>query len=231
MKDVIVCSAYTHRQHMIDEYEDQLAAAGIDFHLEPITLENGIVSITARWKFEYMRRMCERFDMYERIVFTDAWDVLFFGTKVDLMTKIPVYPIVSAERNCWPEEDLAESIQFPTPTPWRYVNAGMIAGHPRALLSFREEALRKPDLDLMEQAWFNRRLVAKDSHFVTDIVTQLFYTVSYDREDGSLKLKDGKLWNSRFDTYPQFFHFAGPCSSVPFRAMLRGATSSLCASA
>jgi hypothetical protein len=227
MKDIIVVSAITERRHMIDEYEDQLAAAGIDFHLEPITLANGIASITARWKFEFMRRMCERFDMYERIVFTDAWDVLFFGTKGELMEKLPEELLVSAERNCWPEPGLPSRFS----RPWCYVNAGMEAGDPMAIYNWCNRSLTMPDLDLMDQAWFNRQLTDISRLRAIDCSTSLFYTVSYDREDCSLRLKNGKLWNSRFDTYPQFFHFAGPCSSVPFRAMLRGATDSLCASA
>jgi len=219
MKDVIVVSAITERRHMIDEYEDQLAAAGIDFHLEPIKLDNGIASITARWRFGFIRAMCERFKSYRRIIFTDAWDVLFFGTKEDLLGKISPFPLVSAERNCWPEENLVDRI--PDNGPWRYVNAGMFCGKPSVILGWIEDALRTPDLDMMDQAWFNRRLANRDFAIIPDYRTSIFYTVSYDREDGSLHKRLRGPCNYAYGTYPQFFHFAGPCSSVPFRAMLR----------
>jgi hypothetical protein len=228
MSDVIVVSAITERRHMIDEYEDQLAAAGIDFHLETVNLADGIGSITARWKLAFMRRMCERFAHFSRIVFTDAWDVLFFGTKEELLAKLPDFPMLGAERNCWPEPGIASN--FNSGSPWRFCNAGMLAGCPKQILQWIELALKTPDLDMMEQAWFNRRRANQDLMFRLDVYTSLFYNVSYDREDGALQLRGGRLWNSTFDTFPQFFHFPGPCSSVPFRAMLRTGKP-LCASA
>jgi hypothetical protein len=225
MKDVIVISAITERRHMIDEYEDQLEASGIEFHLEPISLENGIVSITARWKFEHIAKMCEKFSEYQKIIFTDAWDVLFFGTKEDLLRNIPAGPLVSAERNLWPEENL--DFRRTLRSPWRYCNAGMMCGSPSDFFEWTDHELSMPNLDLMEQAYLNRKIASGSYGFNLDIYTSLFYTVSCDREDGSLRLKNGKLWNSKFDTYPQFFHFSGKCSSVPFRAMLRGMVDSL----
>ena len=228
-KDVIVVSAITERRHMIDEYEDQLAATGIDFHLEPVTLADGIGSITAWWKFSFLREMCQRFSDYDRIIFTDAWDVLFFGSKSELLAKIPSWPTFSAERNCWPESELAESII--STSPWRFCNAGMMAGAPLAILRWLETPSPSSDWDMMDQAWLNRRLADHSFPVTLDETTKLFYTVSCDREDGSLRIRNSKPFNARYGTYPQFLHFAGPCSSTPFRAMLRGATESLCASA
>ena len=229
MNDVIVCSYATERAGMLDEYENSLAAAGIDFHLEIVSLPQGIGSVTARWKFEFMARMAEQFSSYQRIIFTDAWDVMFIGGKEELLPKIPEHVLVSAERNCWPEADLAD--QFSDHTPWRFCNAGMISGHPHAITAWVPWALGTADLDMLEQAWFNRRYADTPTPFVLDETTSLFYTVSFDREGGELQLKFEKPWNSVDDTHPQFFHFAGPCSSVPFRALLRGAIPSLCASA
>ncbi len=222
MKDVIIVSYLTERRHMIDEYEDQLIHAEIDYHFHPVTLKDGIASVTARWKLDFIVEMASTFYDYKRIVFTDAWDVLFFGTKEELIPKIPEIPIVSAERNCWPENDI-ENL-FTLESPWRFVNAGMIAGNPQHLYRWAKEALLMRELDLIEQAWMNRRVAYKDYPICIDSFTSLFYTVSYDREDGSLRMKNGRLWNSRFDTFPQFFHFAGPCSSLRFRAMMRGRT-------
>lgn len=219
MKDVIVVSPITERRGMLDEYEDQLAAAGIDFHLEAVQLADGINSMTARWKFGFLKRMCERFGEYSRIIFTDAWDVLFFGSKEELLEKIPALPIMSAERNCWPENDL--NFKQEIPGPWRYYNAGMVAGCPLDIFTVVSNLLHMDDLDIMEQAWMNRQLARGRTPFSIDSRTELFYTVSFDREDGSLQTRDGKLWNLTTGTCPQFFHFSGKCSSAPFRAMLR----------
>lgn len=227
MNDLIVISAITHRAGMIDEYEDQLDAAGIDHHFHPIKLENGIVSITARWKFEFLREMCREFNNYERIVFTDGWDVLFYGGKEEALRKIPEQPIMSAEHNCWPESNLAD--KFTSPSPWRYCNPGMIAGSPAGINLWLQFCDKLGDTDLMEQKWCNRIKANPVTNYLIklDVETKLFYVVSHDSEDGFLRLNEGRPWNSRFNNSPQFFHFSGHCSSVPFRGMLRGVTKSL----
>jgi hypothetical protein len=219
VKDVIVCCYLTHRNGMMDEYDQQLRQAEIDTCFHIVTLPDGINSVTARWKLEYMQEMCDRLQAYSRIVFTDAWDVLFFGTREDLLTKLPACPVVSAERNCWPEPEIAEHLI--SQTPWRFSNPGLISGGPSELLEWIDDALKTPSLDLMEQAWMNRRLAARDLPFALDGLTYAFYTVSADQEDGALQIKDDQIWNSRFDTYPQFFHFSGKCPSRAFRDTLR----------
>lgn len=229
MKDVIVVSYTTKRGGMLDEYEDQLAAADIDFHLEPVVLEDGIVSITAQRKLDFVIDLCKKFEDYARIVFTDAWDVLFYGSKDDLLPKIPSWPMFSAERNCWPEPDLAP--KFASTSPWRFANAGMLTGSPAPLTVWAKAVRRIPETELMEQIWLNRRIAEERFPGILDETTGLFYTVSCDREDGALQIRGGKPFNARYGTYPQFLHFSGRCSSTPFRAMLRGATDRLCASA
>lgn len=216
MKDVIVVSYATHRAGLLDEYEAQLAAAGIDFHLETVELVEGINSVTARWKFEFMRRMCERFIDYQRIVFTDAWDVLFFGRKEDL--SIPPHLLISGERNCWPEDGIAEAIQ--SPSPWRYCNAGLVCGSPLMIRDWLLWNSSVGDPGGLEQQWFNRRIVDRASPVFVDAMTRHFYTVSADKEDCSLRSISGRPWNSRYNTSPQFFHFSGQCPTEPFRRML-----------
>lgn len=225
MKDVIVVSYATHRAGLLDEYEQQLKDAQIDFHLESVELADGINSVTARWKFAFMLRMTKRFADYECIVFTDAWDVLFFGTRDDLMPKIPKVCAISAERDCWPEDDLAQQIAHHG--PWRYCNAGMMGGSTQGIMAFVNGVSPFPELDLMEQQWLNRRLVEGRCPWMVDCATSLFYTVSQYHEDGSLQIKDGKLWNSHFNSFPQFLHFSGKCPTEPFQAMLRGEVDAL----
>lgn len=218
MKDVIVVSYATHRAGLLDEYEAQLAAAGIDFHLETVELEDGINSVTARWKFEFMRRMCERFKEYERIVFTDAWDVLFFGTKADLLKRLPEYLVISAERQCWPDPTVAEG--FTSDSPWRFCNAGIMGGNRNSVILTAIHSLSADDLELMEQEWLNKQLSEQGGSEFIDERTEVFYTVSADKEDGSLSSIDGRPWNWTTDTHPQFFHFSGQCPTEPFRRML-----------
>lgn len=219
MKEVIVVAQITHREGMIDEYEQQLNDAGIPFYWHQIApLPAGANSITMRRRIEYIKAMATRFLDYEYIVMTDAWDVLFYGTKDELLSKLPENMIVSAERNCYPESHLAP--QFTSESPWRYANNGMLSATPRMLLSWCKLAEQTPDLDYLDQCWFNRRAAEGSSLVWLDETTSIFYVVSAWLEDGSLKLKNGRPWNSKYDTFPSFFHFSGKCPDSGFRRLL-----------
>lgn len=224
-KSIIVVAYATHRAGMLDEYEAQLASADIPFHLEQASpMPQGANSITMRRRIDYMRAICEKFIDYELIVMTDAWDVLFFGDKQTLVDKIRGRFTVSGERNCYPEGHL--SPMFKSRSQWRFVNNGMLTGAPEEILAFLAWADTTPDLHILDQAWFNRRAAEGDA-FYLDESTEFFYVVSAWMEDGSLKLKDGRPWNSRYGTYPAWFHFSGKCPDDRFRAMLRGEVESL----
>jgi hypothetical protein len=221
MSDLIVVAGATHREGFINEYEQQLAFAGIEFYLAPLEkLPLGANSITMRRRVSYIREICQKFSDRKFIVMTDAWDVLFYGTKGELISKIPATMIVSGERNCYPEPEL--SSRFNSTSPWRFANNGMIAGSPAYILDWLEWAEQMPDIDLLDQAWFNRRLVDDPNCIAIDETTALFYVMSATQEDGALRMKDGRPWNSRYDTSPCFFHFSGKCPDDRFRALMKG---------
>lgn len=225
-KSIIVVAYATHRAGMLDEYEAQLAAADIPFHIEQASpMPQGANSITMRRRIDYMRAMCEKFIDYERIVMTDAFDVLFFGTKQELIDKVSWVPTVSAERNCYPEPSLAD--KFVDVTPWRYCNNGMLSGGPDKILAFLRWAERTPDLDILDQGWFNRRMADGGMPLAIDWYTKVFYVVSATQEDGALKMEGERPWNSKTGAFPAFFHFSGKCPDDHFRAMLRGEVESL----
>lgn len=228
MNDLIVVAPATERKYLLDEYEDQLRKAGIDFHIEPVVLPDGIGSMTMRWRIDYWRRMCDKFRLYYRIVFTDAWDVLFFGSKEELCWKIPPL-LISAERNCWPDESLAVSNTLRG--PWKYPNPGMMCGYPdyivRWLDHISDEETFDDRLDLMDQLWCNHCAYSTLGVIPLDSRATVFYVVSADKENMELTIRDGRPYNSRYRTFPSFFHFAGPCHPDPFRALLRGEVVSL----
>lgn len=219
MKDVIVVVHATERKYLMDEYEAQLKEQEIPLHVEPVELPDGIGSMTMRWRLEYWQRMCRKFSDYDRIVFTDAWDVLFYGPKEQLFWSIPPI-LMSAERNCWPDESLAGNALFCG--PWRFPNPGMLAGYPLYIERMATYGLMEHGLKIMDQLWCNR-----NGGFPLDSYTTLFYVASADKEDGSLRTAMGVPFNSRYKTFPQFIHFAGPCHPDRFRAMLRGEVESL----
>lgn len=222
MNDLIVCAGLTHRSGMLDEYERQLAAASVPFHLETLEpLPGGANSINMARRIQFVRTLALRFiNNYAKIVITDAWDVLFYGSCEELVAKVPDTLIVSAERNCYPEAEYGSRIQGAT--PWRYVNNGMMAGSPAYLLTWCNQAAQSPDLDILDQAWFNRRRAEGSDLTPIDTRTELFYVVSATLETGDLRMKDNRPWNSSCDTYPCFFHFSGQCNPGDFRKLLNG---------
>lgn len=226
-KSIIVVAGATHREGFLDEYESQLASADIPFHLEPLpTLASGANSITMRRRIDYMRAMCEKFIDYKRIVMTDAWDVLLMAPKEELINKVPIDGmVVSGERNCYPEPHLHS--KFYSSSAWRFVNNGCLAGNPEYILEWIEKASETDDLEILDQAWFNRRRAESWTPLWIDETTELFYVVSATQEDGALQMKRYRPCNTRYDTTPCFFHFSGRCPDDRFRAMLKGEVESL----
>lgn len=217
MRDLIVVAHATERKYLLDEYEGQLREAQIDFHLEDVSpLPDGIGSMTMRWRLNYWKRMCKKFADYDRIVFSDAWDVLFYGNKW-VTWRIPPF-LMSAERNCWPDESL--SVHYKFRSPWRFPNPGMMAGYPEYISAWIDilRAGLKANMDVMDQLAFCQLAANHPELVPLDVYTSLFYVVSADKEDGSLR----HLSNTRYGTRPYFFHFAGTCHPDPFRAMLSG---------
>jgi hypothetical protein len=103
----------------------------------------------------------------------------------------------------------------------------MMACSPEGLYEWIEKAEKVGDLDFLltsgsDQAWFNRRLVGNPEVVPLDDTTNLFYVVSWDDghlEDNATQMKDGRLWNSTFDTYPNFVHYAGHGNCEPLRIL------------
>jgi hypothetical protein len=213
VKDVMVVTSCTGEAGLAHAYDLQLKGAGIDHCFETVPFATSSFFMEAR--LQYWHDLAVRFQEYKMIVITDAWDVLFFGTKDDLLDKLQHSVLMSSEQNCFPGpefgyEELTDKIDGPT--AWKYANPGMVAADPVQLIQWVTKARKTVDLEQSDQAWCNRRLYDSQVPILLDYNTSLFYVISYNDgrlEDGSLQIKDGRLWNATCDTYPNFFHFAG----------------------
>src|SRR5208282_365369 len=83
------------RSGTLNLYLKQLTAAGIECFVRPfspndLTMCEGGALGTLEEFIGLMRGIAEQFSNYQRIVATDAWDVLFFGTREDVIRKIPM---------------------------------------------------------------------------------------------------------------------------------------------
>ncbi len=177
--------------------------------------------MTMRRKIDFVRQMADKFYAnYQRIIISDAFDVQFVGPLPD---DLP-YLMISAEANCYPEPNLAP--QFFSPSPWRFVNAGLMIGSPGHLFAWCNQCEQLGQLDILDQQWMNRRLAEGRTDLIPiDWPTRLFYTVTRS-EQGTIQMI-GRPTNTAFGTTPVFFHFSGGTPDGPFQAMLRGDTPSL----
>jgi hypothetical protein len=220
MNEIVVCTYCDRAGGMLEEYRDQLHRAGIAVHVETIVPFPDPASLPLSFKLHWMRTFATNLRHTRKLVFTDAYDVLFVGNREDAIDRIPDEVIWGAERNCYPEPHLAELISGDT--PWKYVNAGLMAGSPEAILDWVADAERHPQYEPgpLDQCWLNRRRADTPSLVPLDSTTSLFYVMSAWLEGGELQAKDNRPWNSLCDTYPAFIHFSGKCRTDSFRELL-----------
>jgi hypothetical protein len=156
-------------------YLSQLEAAGIDHYCEPLSefpANGGSLS----YKIKGLRDRVVRYLHYDKLVFTDGHDMQFFGNKEDVISKIPdAGVLLGAERNCYPEPELAKLIH--NPLPHKYVNGGWLAGSPESFLAWLEAIERHPHFNpvTLDQAFFNRLLAENDPLIQIDDRTELVY--------------------------------------------------------
>ncbi len=200
-------------------YFSQLEKAGIPYRVysNQMTSPNdgNLGNCTREW-----RRWAEE-NPCDRLIVTDAWDVLCYGTREQLeevLTDFPPYPIFAAERNCYPEPHIAKEIEIPG--PWSFVNGGMFTSSPEDLYNWCNLIDLHPDTDpsMLMQQWLNRRLREKDPLVKIDWKTKLFYCHFIDR--GELEVRDGRPYNTVHGTLPVLHHFNGSWPWEPFLAQM-----------
>lgn len=206
MPDLQVITFCTRRAGLIAQYEEQLSRAGIAFHVESLAgMQNGdFGSLGAR--LTNCRRLVEKFKDSSKIVFTDAWDVLFYGTAEEVYEKIPIDRVlIAAERNCWPDTYMAP--YYPGKSVWRFVNGGLQAGTPEQLMQWIDGVEKHPCYHpgYIDQHWMNLRLLDGSFPIPLDTETNLFYCMV--GEAGELLCKDARPINSITGTRPNFIHF------------------------
>jgi hypothetical protein len=192
-------------------YLSQLEAAEIDHHCDPLTSfpANGG---SLQYKLNGLRSRVLPYLHYDKVIFTDGHDMTFWGAKEDVLTKIPDKGVLlAAERNCYPEPELARVIN--NPLPWKYVNGGWLAGSPQSFLAWLTAIEQHPlyEANMLDQGWFNRRLAEGDPLIKIDDTTSLCYC--FYGEEGSiadLQFDEAlKPMNTLTGTRPAFLHANG----------------------
>lgn len=191
------------------EYLWQLEEAGIDTRIVDVSdrpNQNGGGNLGYRVKI--FRQLAEQNSDYQFLVFSDAFDVTFYGTKAGVISKIPTDHILhAAEKNCYPDPQVAHRIVHRT--PWCFVNGGIAAGTPQSFLEWCAEAekhhLFRPEQ--LDQQFLNEMVAERSMLCVIDDRTELFYCLfgGYDELD----FERGMPVNTLLGTRPNFCHANG----------------------
>lgn len=214
MNDLLVISGATCEYGTLPLYRKQLADAGIEHYVEQLNPDDvGGSGGNLAYKVKMLRKWANQFSHYERLVFTDAFDVTFYGTKEELIKKVPIdYVLWAAEKNCYPELAIADRIAGDT--PWRYANGGCLCGSPQSVLDWCSAAESHPIYApaALDQWFYNQLLMQGDPLIHIDSHTELFFCLFLGYSE--LEFEKGKPINTLCGTSPLFLHANGKWSQA-----------------
>jgi hypothetical protein len=178
--------------------------------------------------FSWRRRIIESMvisSMYlnDTLIFLDAWDVMFLGTKKDLLAlNLHEGVTFAAQKTCWPDktrEPEYDAIQD-NPGPWRFINSNPMAGLGKNIYSALEYGwLRHPiktntnsveEYDVDERFLTNLYLSEAREKFNIKLDTRCELNQTYLASvPGDLWYESGRITNMIHKTKPVFVHFNG----------------------
>jgi hypothetical protein len=145
----------------------------------------------------------------DHLVFVDAYDTLFVGDPGELENIVKkVHLIHSTCKNCWPIKSREKLYPY-VPGPWKYLNSCGPAGRGRAILEGLEYGMAHFPYPHPELEW------DVDQRFWTDVYLSGYGQLDYACQiwqdlhlasDTDLGIKDDRIKNLVFDTWPQFLH-------------------------
>ncbi len=168
------------------------------------------------------------------IVFCDCFDLVFATSVRELMLKYFQFSaplVISAERNCFPDDLKAEydKLIMPTvPSTYHYLNSGMIVGETEAILGALEamglanipddyyNAERGCNVHINDQLLWMQQYLKQPVPMVMDTFQILCNTLH------SVKLEDldfngSRIFNKETHTFPCSFHLNGSAKTDGLR--------------
>jgi len=213
MTDLLVISAATSDSGgTFPQYREQLAAAGVPLHVEHLDPALGPPDATIGATLPHIRRLADQFSSYSRLVMTDAFDVSFFGTKEDVIAKIPTDRVLwAAEKNCFTDPHMATPIaaRYPERGPHFYANGGVLAGTPQMIYEWTERVERHHLYApfFINQTFLNILLADGAEFMQVDWQTSLFFCLYSGYPE--LEFERGFPVNVTWRTHPNFIHASG----------------------
>jgi hypothetical protein len=207
MNELLVILGASKTHGTLEKYLGQLHAAGIEAHTYQISGEfqdsNNLGTQVAM-----QRKFAKEFSNYQKLIFSDAFDVTFYGTKSQVLEKIPWNGVlIAAERNCSPDATLEK--HMPGETAWKFVNGGMFAGTPQSFLRWLDAIEGHPIYNpkFLNQGFFNILRFTNSPLVRIDHHTELFYVLHHEQDE--LQFEQGMPVNTALGTRPCFLHAAG----------------------
>lgn len=165
------------------------------------------------WELELARSRPET-----RIVFVDAWDMVFVGTRDELEALLLSYEdivVLPSDLACWPHPQKASTYQALgfIQSPWRYVNGSGPAGLGMRIAAVIEELW--PRLGIREEHSFHQWNGDGDQRFWTDVYLSgacvldsecRLTTTLHRSEPSDVAIENGRLTNLRTGARSLFVH-------------------------
>jgi len=201
---IVVTAAYTTTdEHAI--LRESCNRKGLPF------LAYGVGQPFPRFVEGKMKRLADELEHVEQevVLYSDGFDSIVLAGAEEILKKWDAFNsgvVLSAEKNCFPIEDLAA--KYPQiEGPWRFVNAGGFIGYRTYLIDALRYMIRTYD-DEDDQARWSKAFIDGQLLATVDSTCQIFQTMGGAKDD-DVEYTNNRIHNTVHDSYPSVVHFNG----------------------
>ena len=213
----LVVYVYSYSAGYQPDLEKQLDKAKVD--RLPVQIDN------FSWRTRALKTMDVAREHIDRVlIFVDAWDTLFLGSKEELMAlRLDDGITLAASKVCWPDvdryTDYNKKQAFQTISAWRYVNSNPMAGLGRNIAEAMEWCwerwpikgdscdVKTADGEVCERFFTHAYL---DSPFKIKVDTMCrLNQIWLCSTPGDLYLSGNRIYNCMTGSSPVFLHMNG----------------------
>jgi hypothetical protein len=144
------------------------------------------------------------------ILFSDSYDVINLSSKDEIIEKYNKFGtdniLFSAEKTCWPNEDL--SIFYPkTNSSYKYLNSGGFIGKAIDIFNMINSFHLNDSSD--DQLFYTKLFLSKKYKIVLDIYCVIFQTLNFSLNDVVIDYYEKRIFNKGTNTIPCLIHGNG----------------------
>lgn len=177
----------------VEGYKSGLAFSCKLLKINLITLYHGGGWDSHRLKDSHLKAFLRSQPREQIVLFTDGYDTIFLGREIDLYKKyLQMAPtreiVISAETNCYPDNELTEDYPL-IGGSYRFLNSGGIIGPAGKLLEalYEIDSMKLAKEEQGRYNWSNQYLwtklfLSQSSPLILDYHCELFQTLSNDME-------------------------------------------------